>query len=161
MYNITQIEYQKKNKDRNDKFAFGIHLEIKERFKLEVGKEVDKERIEEIVKNEEQNKANNYALNLLSFRSRTEKEVSGKMIEKGYEEEIIDNAIGFLMKYNFINDKVFTESFVKDKSSLQKVGYNRIKSELLKKGVDKETISEIIDKYIDKDIEYENAFVLA
>jgi regulatory protein len=84
---IDRIEEQKKNKDRvsvfiNNKFAFGLHKEIAQKFALEEGKEIESELIKDIIKQEEQSKANNYALRMLSFRSKSEKEMKDNLSEE-------------------------------------------------------------------------------
>lgn len=131
------------------------------KYGLEVGSEIDEYFIENILKSEEQSKAKNYALNLLSYRQRSEKEILKKMIDKGYENNIIDSTINFLKENKFLNDREFTKSFIRDRVNIRKLGRNRIKMELYKKGVDKELINEALEKEIEYDLEYETAKELA
>jgi regulatory protein len=161
---ITKIEIQKKNRDRmsiyiNEEFAFGVHKDIAFKFNLEVGKKLDIDFIEKIIKTEEQNKANNYALKLLSYRPRSEKEIIDKMKGKGYDEEIINGTIDYLKNFGYVNDKDFAVDFAKGKSG--KFGPNRIKIELVRKGVDDNIIDEIIKEEFDEKIEYNNALKAA
>lgn len=163
---ITKIEVQKKNKHRysvyiNDSFEFGINEEVLLKYGLEVGSEIDEYFIENILKSEEQSKAKNYALNLLSYRQRSEKEISRKMRDKGYENNIIDNTIKFLEKNKLLNDREFAKSFIRDKVNIQKWGRNRIRIELYRKGVNKELINEVIEEEIEDELEYETAKKLA
>lgn len=161
---ITNIEYQKNNINRvniyvDNVFSIGIDLELKFKYNLEVGLEVDDEFITRVIQAEESIKAKNHALNLLSYRQRTEKEIRDSLLRKGYNEESINNAVDFCIKYNYIDDKKFAESFLKDKINLNKLGPERIKYELRLKGVDKDIIEDVL--YVKYDDQFEMARDLA
>lgn len=163
---ITKIEPQKRNSKRvsiyiDDTFAFGVDMEVAYRTDLKEGKEVDKQFIESVIKKEEQFRANNYALNLLSFRARSEKEIYDRMLQKGYEPSVIANTIHYLKEQRYLNDKDFAEMFIKDKFELNRYGRNRIKTELLKKGVSKKLVNDLMEEVIHPDREYETARELA
>ncbi|MBW4827734.1 MAG: RecX family transcriptional regulator [Clostridiaceae bacterium] len=160
---ITKIKPQN-NKDRvniylDGEFAFGLDLEIAYKYNLKKDMEIDESYIENVLKSEEQNSANDYALKFLSHRSRTEKEIVDKMIKKGFDEEVINETLAYLKKYNFIDDRRFAEIYTEEKIRLKKLGSYRIKHELQNKGVDESIASEIVEKYSDN--EYERAMELA
>lgn len=166
MPKITKIEQQKKNKDRvsvyiDDEFAFGIHKDIIIDFNIAVGKEIEDTYIQDILKREEQKKANDYALNLLSFSARSEREICDRLRSKGYEDEIINNTLEMLRKYNFINDTEYAKMFTKDKMNFSKDGSYKIKQKLYMKGVDKDIIDSVVDELVDEDEEYERALSIA
>lgn len=161
---ITKIEMQKKNNKRvsiyiDDAYAFGLSLDVALKFNLEEGKRVEKSFIEKALKKEEQNKANNYAIRLLSYRSRSRREIEVKMKEKGYDERIIDDTITYLEKYGLINDEEFAKEFIKAKS--KKFGRRRIEIELSQKGVADQIIDDVFDKKISDEHEYDVALILA
>ncbi|HHV26909.1 regulatory protein RecX [Anaerosalibacter bizertensis] len=160
---ITKIKSQN-NKDRvniylDGEFAFGLSLEIAYKYNLKENMEIDESYIENVLKSEEQNRANDYALKFLSNRWRTEKEIVDKMIKKGFDEEVINETLAYLKKYNFIDDRRFAEIYTEEKVRLKKLGSYRIKHELQNKGVDESIASEIVEKYSDN--EYERAMELA
>ncbi|QUH22160.1 RecX family transcriptional regulator [Alkaliphilus sp. B6464] len=166
MSKITKIEQQKRNKHRfsiyiDGVFAFGIHEDVMVKFRLEKGNEIDKHFIENVVKEEEQNKANNYALNLLSYRARSEKEIKNKMFQKGYEDSIIDQSIEFLYRYKYLDDKEFALSFAKDKINLKSAGEKLIRQELFYKGISSDIINDVINVLMDEDKQYTAALELA
>lgn len=159
---ITKIEQQEKNKSRysvyvDDQFAFGISEDLLVKYRLLKGKEIDSTSMGQIVEEEEQQKANNYALKLLSYRGRARHEMEKKMKEKGYEAQTIEKTIAFLQTHNYINDEDFAASYVRDKRNIQKLGKMRIKQELYQKGVDKTIIQGAIDEQIDPEEELEAA----
>lgn len=86
------------------------------------------------------NSCKEYALRLLSFKDRTENEIRKKLSEKGFGEEEVEEVIVFLKEYGYVNDLRYAEKFISDAVKIKKWGHNRIVSELLMRGVDKETI---------------------
>ncbi len=160
---ITSIEPQK-NKNRvnifvDNVFSIGIDEELRFKYGLKVDMEIDDDFIKDILEAEEQNKVKNYALNQLSYRQRSEKELYSSLRRKGFEEKHIQNVIDFCRQNKYLDDRAFTQAFINDKMNLNKYGPERIRYELLMKGVS----NEIINRYltIDSDEQYEIAFELA
>lgn len=160
---ITSIEPQR-NKQRvniyvDDLFTIGIDEELRFKHKLEIGMEVDDEFIKEVLKAEEQNKVTNQALNLLSFRQRSEKEIYTALKRKGHEEFYIERAIDYCREQQYLDDRAFAKAFIRDKLNLNKLGEQRIKYELLAKGVSQDIIDDVL--VLDKDDQFEAALQLA
>lgn len=160
---ITKIEQQKNNKERiniyiNDEFAFGLMMEIKYKYDLKEGMELDEDYIQKVLKEEELSKAKDQALKFLTYRQRSKKEIINKLKSKGYEEDIIENTLSYLEEYGLVNDVEFAKAFMRDKINLNKFGPTRIKYELYKKGIDDSIIEEVLEE---DDEEYTRALVLA
>lgn len=166
MKKITKIEEQVKRKGRynifiNDDFALGVDEDVVLKYHLTVGKEVTEDYVESVVRAEETSKAFGYAVNLLSFRSRSTGEIRSKMKQKGYEDTDIEIVIEKLLHYGYLNDKQFATQFVHDKQKFKKAGRNLLKQELFYKGVDKEIIEEVLGEKVNLEEEYERALELA
>ena len=166
MPKITKIEQQKRNKDRvsvyiDDEFAFCIHKDILVEFNVYVGMNLEDDYIKDILKREEQKKANDYALNLLSYRARSEKEIYDKLKGKGYEDSIINATINMLQRYNFINDVEYAKMFVREKMNLSKNGSYKIKQKLYLKGINRDIIDNVMEELIDEEEEFEKALAIA
>lgn len=86
-----------------------------------------------------------YALKVIEFKDRTEKEIREKLTQKGYDENIIEDEIAFLKDYGFINDLRYAQRFISDAINLKKWGKARIRAELLRKGVDREIIDNAVE----------------
>lgn len=160
---ITSIEPQK-NKNRvniyvDNLFSIGIEEELRFKYKLEIGMEVNDAFIKDILRVEEQNKVTNHALKLLSYRQRSEKEIYDALKRKGFEYSYIENVINYCKEYNYLDDRAFAESFIKDKINLNKYGPERIRYELILKGISKDIINELL--VIDYDEQYEIAMKIA
>lgn len=160
---ITDISSQR-NKNRvniyiDNKFAFGLTRDLLYKFDLCINQELEESFIENILKAEEQSKVTNAALNLISYRQRSIKEIYEKLKGKGYDEVFINKSIEYCKEQNYLNDHQFAESFIRDKQNLNKFGSTRIRYELIKKGVSKDIIEETLN--FDKDEEYNVALTLA
>ncbi|TJX13866.1 hypothetical protein E9840_07835 [Tissierella creatinini] len=160
---ITDLQYQRNKKRINvfidNEFSFGIDEELKFKYSIHIDDEISPEFIEDIIRAEEQLKSNNQALRLLSFRQRSEKEIEEALRRKGYNEENILHTIDYLKRNKYIDDEYFTKSFIGDKQNLNGYGSQRIKYELIKKGISKE----LIENYLldNPDEEYELALKIA
>lgn len=162
MKKITKVEKQKNNDNRysiylDDEFAFGVHKDILIKYELLKGKEIEDDFINEVIKAKEQSKANNYALKLLSYRSKTSKEILKKMREKGYDQVTINNSVGFLEKLGYVNDRQYALNFVREKVNIQKLGRKRLEFELFKKGIDQDIVNDVISELVDTNEEYRRA----
>ena len=71
------------------------------------------------------------------------KQVRDKLIAKGYEEKVIIRVIDFMKNYNFIDDKRYAESYIKEK--MRTSGRNKIKFALSKKGISKNIIEDKLE----------------
>ena len=160
---ITDIEPQRRavrvNIYIDNQFAFGLSLDLKYNYNLKINQEIDEAFIEDVLKEEEARKVINAALNFLSYRQRSEKEIRNKLKEKEYEENYINRAISFCKEQNYIDDEAFAISFIKDKQNLNNLGQYRIKRELMLKGIDEDIIEKVLIE--DKDEEYDRAFEIA
>lgn len=88
------------------------------------------------------------AVYLLTFKSRTVKEIKDKLKSKGYSETEIDNALEKLLSYNYVNDESYTLSYIK--SNIDKKGKKLISRELSEKGIDKVVIDEMFEEFSDE-----------
>ena len=87
-----------------------------------------------------------YAVKLLAVKDRTEKELRDKLIEKHYTTEEIDAAIESMASYGYINDRAYAEKYLKDGLNVRGHGEGRIKTELLRRGVSRETVEEVLSE---------------
>ena len=159
---ITNIEYQKDGNRVNifidNKFAFGLTDELRFKYSLNINDIIDEDFIDKILKSEEQMKVTSYALNLLSYRQRSEKEILDALKRKGYKDVFIEHTIHYLKTNNYIDDVSFSTSFIRDKINLNGYGSKRIGYELYNKGVSKEIIESCLE--IDSEDEYNKALLL-
>ena len=90
--------------------------------------------------NELLNKAKEYALKCISYRPRSAWEMSKKLADKGYNEDIITLVMIFLKEYSFIDDEAFAGMWLRSRNTCKPSGRRRIYAELAQKRLDKEII---------------------
>lgn len=164
MKKITKIEYQKKNKERfniyiDDEYGFAVDISILIKYSLKKGMELDDALIDEILLAEEEISVYNYGISVLSRYFKSEYELRLKMKNKGFNPQLIDNAISILKERKYLDDERYCEMFINDKINISKHGVRKIKEALYYKGIDKEIIEEKI-KSISAESEEERALLL-
>lgn len=159
---ITKIETQKNNKDRvniyiNEEYAFSCSSELVYYHKLEKGKLIEEKNLNEVLKEDDYIKAKSAALKVIEKSFKTEKEIYEKLNSKGYNDDIIERVLKFLKEYKFVDDKKYTELYIKEKSRCQ--GKNKIRNSLLNKGINEEFINDKIST-VSEEKEIEVALLL-
>ncbi|MDO5388834.1 MAG: RecX family transcriptional regulator [Clostridia bacterium] len=148
---ITDITQQVKHPNRvsvfiDGKFAFGMEKEDCLFMGLKPDTELTKERYDYIVDNAIYTRAYKKADRYIGFKMRTEKEVRRKLKEEEYSDDIIERVIASMLKYKYINDEAYALMYAKDCVKLKKWGPQRIKAELLKKGVSSSFIDSALEQ---------------
>jgi regulatory protein len=110
---------------------------------------------------DERQKAKDFALNYLSYRSRSCKEVYDRLRRKGYDEEVIKQVVDYLIDLKYLDDRKFAcdwSSFLIDRKM---AGRKLIRHELYRRGIAEDIIEETIRRIYDsEDREKELAFQL-
>lgn len=160
---ITKIEAQRNPSRVNiyidGEFAFGLDKELVFKHSLKKNQTLEESFIKNILIEDEKRKVIDSALNYLSYRSRSEKELREKLEQKDFNPDHIDEALNYCIDKGYINDREFARSFIKDKININKHGSYRIKYELYQKGISDSIINELIED--SNDNEYERALKLA
>jgi regulatory protein len=155
---VTKIEIQKKNPKRksiylDQTFAFGLDEETLFKHGLRVGDHLTDEEIEKILQTEEKKKAKEIALNFLSYRARSEKEISQKLKTKGFSQKDVEEVITDLRRVNLLDDYEFACQWIKDRLKNRPRGIALLKQELNNKGIIKETIEKALDEHYPQEYE--------
>jgi len=148
---VTRIQTQRKSPKRKSiyldgKFAFGLDEETLFKHGLRVGDRLTDERIESILQAEQKRKAKEIALNFLSYRSRSEKEISERLKKKGFNPGNIEEVISDLKRVNLLDDYEFACQWIKDRLKSRPRGLALIRQELIRKGIKKEIIEKALDE---------------
>ena len=89
---------------------------------------------------------------LLMYRLRSRSELIDKLTTKGFKEDVIEAALSYFEKLNMIDDSVFARAWIT--SRLKKpFGKNRIRQELMIKGVSKDIIKQELDSAMETNYE--------
>lgn len=147
---ITKIEKQVNNQKRysiyiDEKFAFGVREEDLIYFKLKENSEITEQRYNYIMEYVIYTKAKDKAYKFLGYKARSEKEVRDKLTKENYPQEIIDRIIELFKHYNYINDENYTKAYINNRIKFKPRAKRMLKYELAQKGIDSDTIENIID----------------
>lgn len=115
----------------------------------------DQERIIENVEKARQRTLDR-AVNLLTYKPRSIKELRERLLEKDWtNEQIVDETIEKLKFYGYVNDEQFAKSFAASQIRQKPVGKRVLKQKLAQKKLDKETVEAALEQALEETPEAE------
>lgn len=152
---IHRIEVQKKNSFRyslysENGFISGVSDATLTKQNLRKGTIIDKQLYALIQKEEESWSIREYLIRLLGRRDHASHELRLKGIKKGYDSEILNQIITELEEKNYINNYSFARKYTHDKFRFNNWGPNKIRTQLLRKKIDKRTIEQVFEEEFDQ-----------
>lgn len=149
MPTITDIEIQKKNKDRvsvflDGEFFCGLDTFTMQKHFLSIGKQVSKEKLLEAVFESEVESAFEKSMRQIESRLKSEKEIRDYLDGKTYKEEVIEATVDRLKRYNYINDGEFCRQYIN--SYLNRWGRKKIEYMLKSLVLDKEVFNNALEE---------------
>ncbi|MEI6634891.1 MAG: regulatory protein RecX [Chlamydiota bacterium] len=106
-------------------------------------------------------KAMDIALNLLGFRSRTERELGKRLKEKGVDGEVAARVCARLKEIGYLDDRKFALEWIKARSGAKCRSAWVLKRELREKGIDAGLADETVSECLDGRDVFEEACALA
>jgi regulatory protein len=149
---ITSIEKRNKNKDKiavyiDHSYSFTISEEDYISLNLYEEIELTDEQINNIKNNVNYRSAKSEAVKYVSYKFRSKKEVFDKLLEEGYEEGVIEKVIEELAAMGYINDKIYAQKFIFDRTKLKPKSSKLLKLELGMKGIESDIVDEVLLGY--------------
>lgn len=117
-----------------------------------------KEQKERLIKDAEKLRQKTFdrAVNLLTYKPRSIKELRERLLEKDWtNEQIVDEVIEKLKEYNYLNDAQFAKSFAASQIRQKPIGKRILKQKLAMKKLDQETVEEALEKVLSETPEEE------
>lgn len=90
------------------------------------------------------------ALELLSFRPRSESELETRLRRADHAPDAITDALARCRDLGYLDDRAFALSHVRDRLRLNPRGRRALRSELYRKGVDRDVAEEAIEEAFDE-----------
>jgi regulatory protein len=105
-------------------------------------------------------RAKELAINYISYRPRSSKEVRSHLIQKGYPFPLAEQVIDYLKEYNYLNDREFARKWYL--SRLNKGGYGPllIYKDLIAKGISPDVCNSLRESLYPEERECEEALRL-
>lgn len=156
---ITDITSQKnKNKFNlfvDGQFYSGVLKETAIANNFFIGKNIDKDELDNILLESETKQVFSKATDYLASRLYSKKELAKKLTAKGFQKNAIDLALARLQEYGYIDDQQFASLYI---SQCKNKSKQAIKAKLIEKGIDSQTISKIVEQISD-DQQFESALI--
>ncbi len=145
--------------DNNEKLFLSYEVYLKSG--LRKNEEISDSRFSTLIEENQLFHIKQRAFRLLGRRQHSAFELKLKLKQKGYSEQLINRVIDQLLNSNYLNDYDFAKMFAEENIKNKLWGQRKIEAELIKKGVDREIISQIVnEKFSDSD-QIDNALELA
>jgi regulatory protein len=141
--------------------AFQVSDEVVLKFGLLTGRRIDERMVEEIASEEAFSRARMTALNFISYRPRSSKEVTDKLSHKGFSSELAKKVVHQLREANLVSDLEFARMLVRDKLRGKPMGKAMIRRKLLEKGISFQIIERVLKEYVSEEDEQQAAARLA
>ncbi len=109
------------------------------------GSEISDEQLYDLIQLSKINRAKEKALYLIEYRARSRKEIEDKLVPL-YGEQAAEQAIERLGQLGLIDDEGFAREFARQLFENRHYSSKRVSFELMKKGIDRYLIDEIIEE---------------
>lgn len=148
---VTEVTAQKNNKHRvsvfvDNEYAFSLDETDAVMLKIKPGRELTEADMTRCIMECNYTKARDYSLNILSARPMTQKQLSDKLKEKGYDEAVVTEVKNELILLGYLNDYDYAELFLEHCIS-KMWGKKKIRYEMKQKGISDEIIKDILEDY--------------
>ena len=146
---ITALKVQKKNANRvnvylDGEFAFGL-ARITAAW-LRKGQILSDQEIDSLKSSDEIEVAYQRALNYLSYKPRTGKEVKEKLESLDFSEKAIESVYAKLVEKGYINDHQFAELWVENRNTFRPRSHRMLSWELRNKKINEEIITSVLEE---------------
>ena len=110
-----------------------------------VGSQITDEQLYELIRLSDVNRAKEKALYLIEYRPRSRKEVEDKLVPL-FGEDASQSALSRLEELGLIDDEAFARRYARQLFENKHFPAKRVSFELMKKGIDRDIIDEIIEE---------------
>lgn len=131
-----------------DETVFRLSLKNINRYGLKEGEVLTDEVFNDIKKTVLAPSAKRKAMDLLMKTDQSEKDLRRKLKSKDFSDEVIEEAVSYVKRFNYINDERYAENYVSYRSTGK--SKRQIKAELTMKGIDGNRIEDLLSEAVDE-----------
>jgi regulatory protein len=144
----------------NDEVLF-LSVDIFYKSGLKKNDEISDDRFSALLKENRLFHIKQRAFRYLGRRQHSTSELRIKLKQKGYETELINEVLDDLKNKNYLDDTEFAKMFVEEKVKLKLWGEQKLRSELIKRGINSEIISDVLRNIISDEDKLNNVMTVA
>lgn len=140
---ITGLSMQKRSNERVNieiDGEYALSLDVMAAAALHKGEWLDDERIVEMRRRDDEQRAYLGAIRLLAVRPRSTREIEDALRRKGYEAEAIEAAVQRLVREELLDDAAFAQYWAENRSQFRPRSAAAIRYELRQKGLTGEEV---------------------
>jgi regulatory protein len=158
---VTALTAQKKNPNRinvflDGEFAFGLSRIVAAW--LRIGQLLTDEKIARLKEQDSLEIATQRAIDLLSYRPRSEAEVRKRLSESGFGVGEVEQVLVRLREAGLVSDENFARAWADNRATFRPRSHRMVAAELRQKGVAEETIEQALSELPDDgDLAYQTA----
>jgi regulatory protein len=157
---VTALTAQKRNPNRinvflDGEFSFGLSRIVAAW--LRIGEELSEEKIARLKEQDTLEVATQRAIELLSYRPRSEAEIRKRLADHGFGVENIEAVLERLRKSGLVSDENFARAWADNRVTFRPRSRRMVAVELRQKGVSEETIDQALNELPeDDDLAYQS-----
>lgn len=121
---------------------------------------IDEQFFEQLISESNFLKIKDSAFRLLGRRHHSTSELRTKLIKKKFPKMIIEKVLTDLTEKKMLDDEQFAVAYLEERSVKKKIGVNKLKAELFKRGIDRKIIEKVLLN-VDSQLSYDQAMELA
>ena len=141
---VTPFDKRRSKVLISEDFAFVLYNGEIRRYHIEEGAELTEERYRQILDEVLRKRARERAIYLLKEKDRTEAELTKKLREGFYPEEVIREVLELFKTRHYIDDEEYGRCYLDNHS--QKKSRRRLQYDLQRKGLDRDQIEELLEE---------------
>lgn len=158
---VTQISEVSKSRLRiyiDGQFAFILYKGELRQFHIKEGQEISAQSYQEITTELLPRRVKLRCMNLLQSRDYTRKQLEDKLKQGEYSQDCIDKAIDYVSSYGYIDDLRYARDYIE--YHLSSRSRARIETDLMRKGIDGDTIRQAFGELNELGIEQDEAAMI-
>jgi regulatory protein len=138
-------------------FAFSLNAEIAIKEGLKVGQELSADQIEKLDRSDHFLRCLNTTANLLSYRPRSEFELSDRLRKHGFDDESIEGVITKFKEQGLVDDLAFAQFWKDNRETFSPRSRRLTRVELKRKGIADAIIDQVVETVDDDESAYQAA----
>ena len=148
---VTSVQAQKKDPDRvsvflDGAFAFGLAADVAVGEGVRKGVRLTPDQQVALLQKEEVMGARQAALDYVSRGGKPATEVRRSLARRGFSEHAAEDAIAQMERYGYLDDAAYAVAFVRGRAASRGHGPQRLRADLLKKGVSRDAIDKALEE---------------
>jgi len=117
---------------------------------IAVGQRYPSALLDKRIREKEKRLAMDLALQMLSYRVRSRREITDRLAKRKLAPEAVEAALTRLEQAGYLNETAFVRSWIKERVELRGYGRQRIKNELLSKGIAADAIDQELGAFTEE-----------